>query len=423
MKKNKLISILLCFSMLFFGVFATNIEKAKAAGWAVGGAVVGNAVVEGANVVADAGSLFQTLLKKVVDIAQGILVTASKVAALMIVQKITQAIIGKGDGGKDAKGGVITDWDQYLNIEPQQKAMAQMNSFFNNATKGRSSSLNYEGVNNSTKRIQSYLVTEGRKAYTPQKFAVDIQETVTDSGDYFGGGNMKGIMAYTKCANNVPCMALTSAQEYNSKVNNIREIAIKEQDRGILPVKKDGVITQPAAIAGSALSQIDQLGTTLIMNADYQAQGTSGALTQIGAGIGVSVASRSLNYALSDKEGKNALKNKNDQPFSIGYSIDGGIGISGAGVNVNTGSMSVSGQMMIGNTCATAGSSISGGGGTTGVSGTRTSDGTNTGTVKYQGKTYDCATKGEVTTVKPSVTITKPTVTVTEATVSTQVTQ
>lgn len=403
MQQKKFLPIVLCFSIVFFSIFAVNVRQAKA--WPVSMAI-GNFIPETGSMISGLGSLAKTILTQVVDIAKGILVTASKVAALMIVQKITQAIIGKGDAG-DAKGGIITDWDQYLNIGPQQKAMAQMNSFFNNATKGRSSSLNYEGVNSGASRYQNYLIAEAKKSYTPQTFVIDIQDTVTDPGEFFAGENMKGIMAYTKHANNPASIALIASQTYASEVAKAKEIALSEQDKGILPVKKGGVITQPAAIAGSALSQIDQLGTTLIMNADYKSQGYAGAATQIAAGIGVSVASRSLNYAVADKEGKAAIQNSNGQPFSLSYSANGGIGINGAGVNVNTGMGTISGQMMIGNTCASAAA---------------TAQGANA-TVTVQGKKYECATKTEAAAKAPSVTITEPIVTIKEPTVSAKITQ
>jgi hypothetical protein len=168
-----------------------------------------------------------------------------------------------------------------------------------------------------------------------------------------------------------------------------------EQANGFLPVKKNGKITQPASLAASALTQVDQLGTQLIMNADFQKDGGA-AFGQIAAGAGISIASRALNYSIASSDGKAAIRNKNDQfPFSLAYSGNSGIGVNAGGVNVSTGVGAVASQVQIGNTCATAGGTVDGGG----------------ATVTIQGRKYDCATKTEVSGTGPAVTGTTPSVT------------
>lgn len=322
-KKTNILTIIICLSLLFNMVFAP--QKAKA--WP---SVVTTAFTAAGSWFGDVGifgELGTTIGKMVKDNALQIAIAIYKISALLAVQTITTAIIGDGGGG-----GTISDWNNYLYISPQQRAMTQMNSFFNTVSRGRLSSLNYEGVG---PNYDAYLVTQAKQAINGQAFTTNLQEFATDPTQLFAGGNMKGIMTYMQCANNVACYTLTSTAQYNLEFAKAQEIAKLEQSSGFLPIKKNGTIIQPASIAQSALTQLDQLGTQIIMNASANDGGA--AFMQIAAGAGINIASRALNYSTANSQGKAAIRNKNDQfPFSLGYSANGGIGISAGGVNTNT---------------------------------------------------------------------------------------
>lgn len=277
------------------------------------------------------GTLFSTLGKWVVDTAQTIGISAAKIAGLLAVQALTQKLIGKGNNG-----GTISDWNKYLYSSPQQKATAQMKIFFNQASKGRISSAKYEGVG--PMNYDAYLNSEGTKSFSPQPFATNIQEIATDPKQMFDGGSMKGIMTYMQCANNVACYTLTAQNQYSKELEKATTIAKSEQDKGFLPKKENGKIIQPAAIISGALMSGDKLGTDIIMGVDVKGS-IGSAISEITQGVAISVISRSVNYALADKSGKNAIQNSNDQPpvSSIGYSSQGGLSIGAGGRNYSTG--------------------------------------------------------------------------------------
>ncbi|HEX8974816.1 MAG TPA: hypothetical protein VF817_05010 [Patescibacteria group bacterium] len=333
---HKLIAVVLFFSIFVFSSF----EAPKAHAYAV--ADIAHTIVNTFTGVSTTGGWLSTLAKWVSDSMSQYTIVAYKVAALMAVQQLTQLIIGGGSGQ------IITDYNQYLYISPQQRAWSQMTSFFNTVSAGRLSALNYEGIG---PNYDAYLVAQARQSIMGQPFATNLQQQVTDPTKLFATGNMKGVMSFFECANNPYCYSLVAQNKYNTDLAKAQDIAKNEQVNGFLPTKtSSGRIKQPAALLQNALLQADQLGTQLIMNADYK-DGTA-ALGQIAAGAGINIASRSINYYTSSDQGKEAIRNQNDQfPFSLAYNSNGGFGINAGGIRAYTGvGAGVGGCKKIGNT-------------------------------------------------------------------------
>lgn len=345
--------------------------------------------------LAGTGGIFtqigQTLATFAANNLAGIAFTAVKIGALKVVQIATQKIIGTGGGG-----GVVTDWNDYLYIAPKQLALAQMKSFFNTASMGKASILNYEGVG---PNYPNYLQTQALQTIEGQKFATNLQSIVTDPKHLLAGGNMKGIMSYLEPANNPMGYSMIAQSKYNNELSKATTIAKNSQKDGILPVKQNGKIIQPAALVANALMQVDQQGERLIMDAKADTKEEyAGAAKQIIAGALLSVASRSLNYALADSKGKAAAQNKNDSyPFSVSYSSNkttgGQLNVSAGNTTVSTNSST---QPQGGATLNNLGSSLQNIGtnvinmGTTSICASAPKN-LGAKTFKYGGKTYDCS--------------------------------
>lgn len=385
--KKKIFSILLVTVLLFganpFGKPAQAVDVANLARNII------KFVSDLPGTIATMGQYALKLSEKAANAITAQALVFNKVAALLAVQTATSLIIGEGNDGT-----IIRDFNNYLYVSPQQKAMAQMNSFFNTVSRGRLSSLNYEGVG---PNYDAYLVTQARQAITGQPFSTNLQDIVTDPTQMFAGGNMKGIMTYMQCANNVACYTLTSTAQYNLEYAKAQEIAKNENVNGFIPKKKNGRIIQPASLAQSALTQMDQLGTQITMSATGgDASQNTAAISQVWTGAAISATARLTNYGISDEEGQAAIRNKNDEfPFSLGYSANGGIGISAGGVTIKTGAAALSGAMQFGNICAIGDFTIDASG----------------ASVDIYGKKLDCPPgskpNGKIT--KPAVTVTTPT--------------
>jgi hypothetical protein len=328
--RNKIISLILCFSILVSFNMFLFIPRAHAI-WGIED-VVSDFVDEYSNLGSLAEAIKENaerIAEKLAEIAAANAITAYKILALLAVQKVTALIIGEGDGL------LIRNYASYLYTSPQQVALAQMNTFFNTVSKGRLSYLNYEGVG---PNYDAYLVAQAKQAFLGTTFVTNLQEQVANPSDLFSGGNMKGIMAYaTNCANNVACYTLTAKSQYDKEFAKAQDVARSEQQNGFLPTKtSSGRITKPAALLQNALLQVDQVGTQLIMNADPKSD-TSSQIGQIAAGAAISIASRAINYGISDNAGKAAIVAQNSQfPFSLGYSSAGGLNFSAGGTTINT---------------------------------------------------------------------------------------
>jgi hypothetical protein len=337
--RNKIISVILCITLLFAAKPLVPAARAQwvdpvgapAQVWSTTMQTVDRAVA---------------MAEKLVDATASITLVGAKMLALLAVQKATSMLIGDADL-------MIHDYNNYLYTSPQQLAMARMNSFFNATSQGRLSSANYEGVG---PNYDAYLVGQAQQSIAGQPFATNIQSQATDpSSQMFAGGNMKGVMSYMQCANNVACYTLTTSAQYNKELNQAQDVARTSQQGGFVPKKNsNGRIVSPAILAQNALLKVDQMGTDLIMSASAPNFGAlPAALTQVAEGAVLSIAGRALNYNIADKGGQQAIRDKNDQfPFSLSYSTKGGMGMGSGTASTSTGLGAIA---MPGSRCSGAG--------------------------------------------------------------------
>jgi hypothetical protein len=322
--RNKIISFILCTAIIFSaGIFVPRAQ----AQWITSDPL--NTVQNTLTNISTAGSLSQQLGEWVKAQIESQLVTAAKIAALLAVQATVAHFIGDGDGL------MIRDYGNYLYTAPRQRAMTQMNNTFLKTLSGGRTS-NYEGVG--PKNYPLYIASQVKQSLSDKQPKTTMQNQVSDPDKMFAGGNMKGIMAYIECGNNVPCATLAANAAYEKEFSKQQDVARSEQQNGLLP-KKDatGRIFSPAFIAQNALMQVDQIGTQLIMNAG-PGQETADALIQIVEGATISTTSRIANYNISDTNGQSAITTQNGQfPFSLAYTFSGKLGSSPATTTANNG--------------------------------------------------------------------------------------
>ncbi|HPN55088.1 MAG TPA: hypothetical protein PLB52_04155, partial [Candidatus Moranbacteria bacterium] len=191
---------------------------------------------------------------------------------------------------------------------PKAAALKQMKSFLTELTAGKSSYLNYEGIGTG---YSAYIKKQGEIAVKDvlsgtvggKKLTTSLQETVSDTSNFFSNGNMKGLLSYMECANNPACVTLQSGVKAAEEFAKKQDIAKSEAVDGLLPTKSStGRITTPAIMAQNALVDLDKQGTAMIVNAPIGKNADKvSSLGQIAAGAALSIVSRAANYGIVDK--------------------------------------------------------------------------------------------------------------------------
>jgi hypothetical protein len=270
-----------------------------------------NAIINAFNSVGTWASEAINLLDWSNTLSEKILLPIYKSAAITLVQKTVSAIIG-GDSGSTSL--VITDYSDYLFTKPQQRALLSMASFYTD-TLGSGG----EGVLNNYKNLlkgQAKSMVNGNSSCT-----MNIQNYVTDTGNLFKEGNMKGYLSYFSTCNNPYSYSLVAKDKYESEYNKEQTVAEKEEKNGYLPKKVNGLISSPASIAENALNNVDQLGNQMIVNATKPSELLVGSVLSIG--------SRTLQYGIGDSSTKSRIKSNNSSvSYSISYSQSSGVGVT-----------------------------------------------------------------------------------------------
>ena len=309
--KKIIISIMLCVSIVFGGLFFADVPKANAVPLEISNLVANIAQFIGklGGTIGAVGQWVIDIWQKAKAIADAIaeaiganLIVVAKVAALYAVQEAVALIVGDSDG----QANIIRDFEQYLYSNTKQLALDQVDDFFIATSGGRLSSFHYEGIG---RNYDAYLVGLGKDMLgsSADDFKTTIQDAVQDPvKDMFADKNMKGLMSYMSCANNVACYTLASVSKYKDEITKEKDIAQTEQNDGILAVKDAlGRITKPAEMVKSMLGDIDKQGTQMIITAEADTlDDQSAALQQIAEGAIMAIAARAINFGIEDQEGQ-----------------------------------------------------------------------------------------------------------------------
>lgn len=292
---NKTISFVLCLAIFFTLFGAKPFVPTAHAVWGV--ADIGIDIPVGAGTWMDTGisvgNKIHVTIKEILLVMANVVLVVAKVEAVKGVQAAVAQMTGD-----DAEGGgrLIRDYEDYLYSSPQKKALEQMNAFFISTGSGYSS---FDGFGSN---YNSYLVAQGRQAIIGQAFKTTLQDQVSDPSQMFDGGNMKGLMSYMECSNNVACFTLTVESAYADAISKAQDIARSQQVNGFLPKLMNGRIQSPAIMAQNALLDVDNAGMKMIMDASIGEDGKKigSAMTQILEGSALSIAARMGTYGITD---------------------------------------------------------------------------------------------------------------------------
>jgi hypothetical protein len=181
-------------------------------------------------------------------------------------------------GGIDGQPLFITNYEEFLVSRPRQQADLFMVDFFQNSTRGKFSSANYVGagdIRGIVGNFPGYLVAQARQMTIDQAKApgaagcYDLDEYAANPDVMFETGNWRAFNAFMTNPCNNPFGYITTAQDvYNQKLlAEFRVAEVKAQSSGFLPAEKNGYVTAPAASIQEAVTNVQNLGNTIIATA------------------------------------------------------------------------------------------------------------------------------------------------------------
>jgi hypothetical protein len=217
------------------------------------------------------GNAFGSSLNELYKQIGGMIMGAAKQAAVSAIESQVSSLISGGSSG--SQGALfITNPNQFLFLEPKNKARVMMDDFFTFTTRGTNSAVNY--VSNSASgnmgSYTSYLVQQAKQSIDGTVSQNDLSQYTTDPSDLFGQGNWRAFSAYiSNPANNPYGFTLMTEQAYNNLVEQQQQEAMARYiaGRGYKDVESDGQTITPASTVESIYNQVLDTGNKVLAQA------------------------------------------------------------------------------------------------------------------------------------------------------------
>jgi len=260
--KNRIITKYLAFFLivLFMISFTPNV---KAEYW---GSNASSAILK---------QILEKIFKQIMDAMLG----AAKKSAAQSVNQSVDSAIGSGSSAK-----YITDWNNFLFQQPQEKMVTYMNDFFSGSTGGKNSSLNYisNGSSGSGGNYMSQVQKEAKSYVLPQGQSSGCE--IGDSSKIFKDGTWKNFntmisnpncnkFSYTLKAQGVAMQKLYELEE------QAKTIAISYQ--GYKGQGSNGQISTPGSLIKDMQANAKNIGNQIIGGATSVPEVITSLVTQM----------------------------------------------------------------------------------------------------------------------------------------------
>ena len=292
--RKKFLLITFCFLLTCFNFVATS--KTNAA-WPTSAAIA-NLVPEGLTSFATMKETIMDSIKQIEEYSDKILWSIAKAAALLGSQMAVSTILNSDTDSAP----FVSNWNQYLYLSPQQRTMTYMNSLFNQATGGRASVLNYEGIG---QKNYQYLLRQAASSISTKPLEVNLREYCVDPDNTFAGNNFRCFNAFLLPQNNPAGIVAIAQNSYQAEMEKEQTIAKNKQQGGFLPKETNGRITSPAALMQKGFLSLDSLGTESITTAQ------SGDWQGIAIGVSARIAGAAMQAEFGNKISQTAARQQN----------------------------------------------------------------------------------------------------------------
>ncbi len=199
----------------------------------------------------------------------GILLGAAKQAAVKAINGEISAMVG---GSSSGNAMFVTDWQDYLIKQPEQKTKVYLNAYIDQVTSGRGSISQYipagsEGVGLSGGNyLNSLKVGIQNTIINP---SVPKVTYVGDPSQMFAQGNFRNMSLYLSGINNRWALDL-HIQEIKDEVNQNNQLIALEKERagaGFIGKESDGKTITPGILIKEQMAGVQNMGKTIVATA------------------------------------------------------------------------------------------------------------------------------------------------------------
>lgn len=238
------------------------------------------------------GNGMNWLMKNIEGMITGII----KQAGARAINQMMSNIVG---GGSSSQVMFITDWQDYLTRQPEQRTQSYMNDYLTQMTQGRGSvssytpSPSFEGVGNGAfntgvsafGNYSSRLLAMGQQQIAAGTQAAPIPQP-TYSGNpnnMFDQFNFKQLDAYTTGVNNPWAFTNALEEKKMQSLEDERDIAMAKAiaNAGFKGKEVNGQTIAPGSLVKDKMAQTEDIGNKILANASGISEVMSAVVTQL----------------------------------------------------------------------------------------------------------------------------------------------
>lgn len=221
-------------------------------------------------------NIFSDLMIQIVETVkkqiEGAILGTLKVAAIEIINSKVGQMIGGSTAGN---ARFVTDWNEFLYVQPAQEVQLFMNDFFSTATKGKYAQTNYVGIGDRSSDVSgnypTYLVERSKQAIggdeQTEEMTYNLDDYTASPDEMFASGDFRALGSFfSNPLNNPFGFSDVAQQKYREELNKKVELLKTEQQSSGYKAPKDanGNTIAPLATLEGMQKDAMNIGNQLI---------------------------------------------------------------------------------------------------------------------------------------------------------------
>lgn len=208
-------------------------------------------------------------LDNIIDVIKGIMLGSLKQQAAKTLNKEMSLLVG---GSSSSNAMFVTDWQDYLIKQPEQKTKVYLNAYIDQATSGRGSLSQYIPANSEGFGLKAANYNNQLKVGAMASVVNPATPKVTYVGNpsqMFAQGNFRNLSLYLSGINNRWAFDLHMQEVKDQKNQEFQAAALAEGQagQGVLGTKSNGKIITPGILIKEQMAGVQNMGYQIVANA------------------------------------------------------------------------------------------------------------------------------------------------------------